>query len=367
MDKSFVFNLKETAGAIGDYGTILPIVIGVSIVTDVSLPNVLVFFAISFIATGIYYKLPMPVEPMKAIGVVAISGSLSANEIAGSSIVMGLMLLGLTITGSFSYIKKSIPLFLIRGVQFGLALILIRESLNYVFVDWELGLISIIIVLLFTILPIVDISSLVVFIVGISISVYYHSLPTMSLFSIPDVIVPTSRDLLVGFLNGSLPQLPLTIGNAILATSLLIDDLFDSKVSENKLMVSMGLMCLLSAPFGGFPMCHGSGGLAAQYRFGARTGASNIISGVILLVIALFFASPDLVKLIPYGALGALLLFSGIELIKSAVKTNNAYYTIITGVAALFFGITTAFGLMLFSYWILSFYKNIRLKKHERK
>ncbi len=146
--------------------------------------------------------------------------------------------------------------------------------------------------------------------------------------------------------------MPLTLGNAALATSLLIDDLFKQKVPEKKLIKSMGVMCLVSCPFGGFPMCHGAGGLAAQYRFGARTGGSNIISGVILLIVALLFASPELVHIIPFGSLGALLFFSGISLGKSALKTEGVFITLTTGLLALFLGITFAFALMMGVYYV---------------
>jgi hypothetical protein len=37
-------------------------------------------------------------------------------------------------------------------------------------------------------------------------------------------------------------------------------------------------------------MCHGAGGLAAHYRFGARTGGSDVYAGLILLFFAFFFA-----------------------------------------------------------------------------
>ncbi len=351
MEKDFRFNLQETAGAIGDYGTLIPVVIGVAVVTEVHLSHILFFFALSYIATGIYYKLPMPVEPMKAIGVLAIASTLSAAEIASAGIFMGLILLILGITGSMDVIKRFIPLCLIRGIQLGLALTLMREASKFIIVEWQLGLISLAIVVFFTFAPMLDFSALAVFALGLSLGIYNHGIPPVTYLTLPNIIIPAPHELWGGFLNGTLSQLPLTLGNAVLATSLLITDLLGRKVPEKKLVLSMSLMCLISSPFGGFPMCHGAGGLAAQYRFGARTGGSNIISGVVLLFIAFFFATPDLVRLIPYGALGALLFFSGLELARSAVKTDNAFFTVITGIIALISGMTYAFGIMFVIYW----------------
>jgi len=84
QSQSFRFNIREFAGAIGDYGTLVPIVFGVVAVTDMRLGPILFFFGLSYIAAGLYYKLPMPVEPMKAIGAIAIAGNLNAMEVAGA-------------------------------------------------------------------------------------------------------------------------------------------------------------------------------------------------------------------------------------------------------------------------------------------
>ncbi len=134
----------------------------------------------------------------------------------------------------------------------------------------------------------------------------------------------------------------MTLTNAILATSLLLHDLVRRDINPDRLAKSLGLMNLLSVPFGGFPMCHGSGTLAAQYRFGARTGGVAIISGLILLPVALFFASPQIISTIPLGVFGALLIFSAFELAKTGFKTDSYYITIIIALLSLF-NITLAF------------------------
>jgi len=150
-----------------------------------------------------------------------------------------------------------------------------------------------------------------------------------------------------------LPQIPLTIGNAILATALLAGDLYKRPVPPKQLSFTIGLMNLTTVPFGGFPMCHGAGGLAAQYRFGARGATANVMAGLILIGIALFFSSADLIALLPHGIFGALLIFVAIELSRYALVTDNIWIAGIMAVAALFFGITIAFvlGILLAHLW----------------
>ncbi|WP_422487010.1 putative sulfate/molybdate transporter [Gudongella sp. DL1XJH-153] len=348
-EKDFRFTLDETAGALGDFGTLLPIVIGVSVATDMDLSRMLFFFAIAYIGTGLYYKMPMPVEPMKVIGVIAIAEGLSSAEIAGAGIGMGLILFLVGITGMMVFIKRVIPLPLVRGIQLGLAMTLSWQAFKMIWQDPLMGMVSILIVLAYAKSTRLDISALVVFVLGIGVGVWRFGVPELALIRIPSFILPDAANLMSGFVKGTLPQIPLTMGNAVLATSLLISDLLDRQVKEKHLLYSMSAMCIFSVPFGGFPMCHGAGGLAAQYRFGARTGGSNIISGLILLFVAVFFATPELELIIPFGALGALLFYSGLSLFRTSQKTGDMVFTWITGMAAFVFGMTWAFlGMFIF-------------------
>ncbi len=345
-EKNFRFTLEETAGALGDYGTLLPIVIGVSVVTDMDLARMFFFFGIAYLVTGIYYKMPMPVEPMKAIGVIAIAEGLSSAEIAGAGIGMGLVLLLIAITGAMDLIKRAVPVPLIRGIQLGLGLTLMQQALHMMGQDIYLGITAFAIILAFTFFSRLDISALVVFLLGIGVGIFRFGLPPLSFMTVPAFALPGGPDFFRGFTAATLPQIPLTLGNAVLATSLLITDLLDRKVKEKQLLLSMSAMCLFSVPFGGFPMCHGAGGLAAQYRFGARTGGSNIISGAVLLLIAVFFATPRLEMLIPFGALGTLLFYAGLALLRTAQKTEDKIFTLATGVLALVVGMMWAFLIM---------------------
>ena len=78
----------------------------------------------------------------------------------------------------------------------------------------------------------------------------------------------------------------------------------------------MAVANFLSSSIGGMPLCHGAGGLAAHYRFGARTAGSNLMIGAIFSAVAILLGRHCLaiVYLIPLSVLGVLLLFSGSQL-----------------------------------------------------
>ena len=90
----------------------------------------------------------------------------------------------------------------------------------------------------------------------------------------------------------AIPQIPLSLGNSILATRQIAEDLFPEKhIGVRKLSLTYAVMNLVNPWFGGVPTCHGSGGLAGHYTFGARTGGSLIIYGSLFLILGLFFAT----------------------------------------------------------------------------
>jgi MFS superfamily sulfate permease-like transporter len=252
-------------------------------------------------------------------------------------------------------VERWIPSAVVRGLQAALALILIGTSAQYIREDLVIALLGIAVILGCFLAArrwgFADPSALVVLGGGLAIGIASCGLPPVSVPALPHLVVPGPGEILSAAWRVALPQIPLTIGNAILATALLAEDLFRQKVDPDRLSVTIGCMNLISAPFGAFPMCHGAGGLAAQYRFGARTGLSNIIGGVILVVIALLFAGPAFLALIPAGTFGALLIFIAIELGRHSLSTDSILVTGAMAIMGLLFGIAIAFlaGLVLAS------------------
>jgi len=341
------FTLSEFAGSLGDFGTIIPLILAVALVSDVNPRYILLFFGIWFILTGLYYRLPIPLEPMKAIAVIVISGSIGSGEIAAAGIILGILFLILGYGRFFAIIAKYVPESVVRGIQLGLALLLFKASADFVIKDSFFFILGLVIILAFLLLVhyrhVPDLSSICVIAVGVVGGIILHGIPPTSLIPPPQLVIPLASDFPSALSTLVLPQVVLTIANAILATSLLTQDLFKKDVPPKRLSTTIGLMNITSVPFGGFPMCHGAGGLAGQYRYGARTGGASIIAGVIFIVLALFFTSPQVLSIVAVGVLGALLVFVGVEMGRHSLKTDSFVITGIIGLLALFFSMTVAF------------------------
>ena len=331
----------------GNFGTVLPIIFGAALVSEVDLGPALLFFGLWYIVMGIHYGIPMSVEPMKAIGAIAIAEELTMGEMAASGIILGALLLFLGAVRGFERLQDLIPESVVRGVQLGLGLILLRTSFGFVNQDPFFSAISIGIVLIFLAtkswrgLP--DLSVIAVFAVGIGYGIFARGAPEIQTFSINLLPFPDPADFLWSGWQLVLPQIPLTLTNATVAAALTAQDLFKKRIEPDRLCVTMGVMNLVSVPFGAFPMCHGAGGLAAHHRFGARTGLATVIGGVFLLLVALFFAGPEALSLLPIGLFGALLLFVALELGRCGLATEAPLVTGSMAAFALFTNIGLAF------------------------
>lgn len=341
------FGLNELAGSVGDFGTILPLVLAVSAVAGLSIGYILLFFGIWFIVTGFYYRLPVPVEPMKVIAVVAISENMSAGQIAVAGLILGLLFLSLGFWKWLDHLEEYIPRSVIRGIQLALALLLLRTSAGLLSGDVMvfLGALALMTVLYgisrLTRLP--DLSAIAVIVVAFAAGIAVKGFPGFAPLLMPRLVVPSPSDIPVALWSMVVPQALLTLTNAILATSLLTSDLFKTEVRPARLSRTIGLMNLASVPFGGFPMGHGAGGLASQYRFGARTGGANVYAGLILLLLAFLFASPAMLGLVSGGFFAALLVFAAIEMAKYGLKTDSYLVTGTMAILSFAVNMTIAF------------------------
>ena len=159
-------------------------------------------------------------------------------------------------------------------------------------------------------------------------------------------------------LFAGIAQLFLTLTNVMIATIALIRDLFpESDIDANSLSLNMGVMNLINPFLGGMPLCHGSGGLAAQYAFGARTGGSMILEGIMELFLGLFFSEALLLLFtrFPIAILGAMLIYTAFLLGKIAFRDFNIKAFPIILISALFsfiFNIAIGFIIGLFLYLI---------------
>lgn len=320
--KSFEFNLRELAGSMGDFGTLLPLAIGYIVVNGLNPAGFLVMMGLANIVTGIVYQLPMPIEPMKVLAVVAIAQGWSPSMIYASGFSMGAIWLILAATNLIGRIAKITPKSVVWGIQVTLGILLALEAIKMLSTWWVLGILSIVLVLVFRQNRYAP-AAIVLILLGVAISLFNG---TFQQISPPVLTLPSFTNFSLGevwqtLLLAGFAQIPLTVTNATIATSDLIKTYWpDKPVSERKLSFNQGLMNLIVPFFGGMPMCHGAGGLAGQYYFGARTGGTNIIEGVIEVSLGLFLASSvaGLFAVFPTAIIGAMMFLVGVELTKFA-------------------------------------------------
>jgi len=323
------FNLSEASGSLGDLGTFLPIAAALAAVNRMDLGTIFLFAGAMNIATGLLFRLPVPVQPMKAIAAIAIAESLTPGAIAASGMAMGVIVTTLALVGAVRWIDAVAPRAVVRGVQAG-----VGAKLALTGMAWTAGLpavgvdsaaAAVVLAALVALvagrrLPV----ALLLFLLGLSLAAWrardeFGSMP----WSPPTLgpIAPTAQDWITGLTRGVIPQLPLTLLNSVIAVCALSSDLFPGRgVAPRRMALSVGLMNLLCAPFGGMPMCHGAGGLAAQHRFGARTGGSVVMlgAGKIIFALALGGSLMTLAQGFPRAILAVLVFFAGLTLMKPA-------------------------------------------------
>src|SRR4051812_33842791 len=314
--------LLECSGACGDLGTFIPHVIGAMTVAGLAPAGVLFGFAAFLIGTGLFYGLPLPVQPMKAISAVILTGGLRPGEVAAAGIMIGVVLLLLGFTGWISRLARAIPQSVSAGLQLGLGLLMAVLGLKLILETPWLGFGSLALLFALTRIPRCPAAPIAL---GVAISWGWvtgsvsNTAEAVASPGMPGLVLPSWGEIWRSFEVAVLPQLSLTLTNAVIVTASLARELFPARASlasERNLALSSGLANVLLCPFGALPMCHGAGGLAAQFRFGARSGLAPIIFGAVLLVLALGFAdrASALFALIPAGAVGALLIFAGTDL-----------------------------------------------------
>jgi predicted benzoate:H+ symporter BenE len=327
-----LYNTTELAGAFGDLGTLIPFVVGYIAVMKVDPLGVLFMFGVSELAVGLFYKTPIPVQPMKAIGGAAIAsgGAMSAGMICGAGLFTGLVwfLIGATRTVNLATKLAAKPI--IRGIILGLGLMFITEGVKMMWVTPWLGALGLVIT--FALLTYQRFPAMFALLILGAVAMLLldpvqarQVLSTPPTFRLPEFTFARMSwaEFVAGSVVLAIPQLPLTIGNAVIAIRAENNELFpDRPVTDRMMAISQGIMNLVSAPFGGIPLCHGAGGMAGHVRFGARTGGSLVMLGVIMMVLALFFSESVglLFQIFPKAVLGVILFFAGAEL---AITTKD--------------------------------------------
>jgi|AntRauTorckE5430_2_1112549.scaffolds.fasta_scaffold09737_1 hypothetical protein len=384
--------LEEISGSLGDLGTLLPLLVALSSQRSIALAPALFFGGLSNLITGLTWDVPICVQPMKSIAAVALSESWEAGRVTAAGIWIGILVMILGATSLIEVVNKIVPGNVVSGLQIGVGIRLASKGVKMVGdLGWVDGSDCILLGVLCALLcmywlgerrpsvigpintlenervedirPLVNRSYLnrmrfwapanngqqrkhpvgvYLFLIGtIFASVTLgttdnesgeYDLPLkffgapIALWSIGDV---SKDDWKYGFLEGAIPQLPLTTLNSVISVCALAHSLYpekrkigadlastDAVISRKEVAISVGLMNLIFCPFGSMPNCHGAGGLAGQHRLGARHGASVVFLGVAKMCLAIFFGASALTLLdaFPDAILGVMLAIAGQEL-----------------------------------------------------
>ena len=319
-----LYNKMEWAGAFGDVGTLIPFVVAYITIVKVEPLGLLFMFGIALMASGFYYRTPLPIQPMKAIGAAAVAGGISPAALFGSGLTTGLFWLLAGATGAIRPISKLATKPVVRGIMLGLGLSFMVAGINRMKTAPVLAGIALVVTYLLLTNPRIPAMFMLLVIGAVSAVIIDPQLITELAkihigFKLPvfSLSAMTWNDLAVGTLLFTLPQIPLTLGNAVIAIVAENNELFpDRQVTEKKIAISQGIMNLVAPVFGGVPMCHGAGGMAGHVRFGAKTGGALVILGSLLVLIALFFSDSVAIffKIFPNAILGVILFFAGSEL-----------------------------------------------------
>jgi hypothetical protein len=312
------FNRHEFAGAFGDIGTDLPLIASILLATKLDAAGVFVAFGLAQIASGLFYGLPMPVQPLKAMAVVVIAGQATGPQLQLAGLMIGALMLILTFSGLLDRLQRIIPVLVVRGIQAGLGIALARTALGLAGREGAAGWVAAALAVLVLVwlrghrtVP----GALVVVGAGALWAACYR-LNWPALAQGFGWVTPRPAQLpwnqwSAALLVLVLPQVPLSLSNSVIATQRTVNDLFpDRPVTLRGIGRTYSVMNLLSPWVGGIPMCHGCGGLAGYYALGARTGGSVVIYGTLYLAVGLGFSGvfQEVLRAFPAPVLGAVLL-----------------------------------------------------------
>ena len=324
-------SLGEVTGAVADLGVLVPLAASLILVNGLGAGPVLLAAGALVLASGLAFRIPFPVQPLKALTAVAVAERLSPDVIHAAGLEIGAFLLLLSIRGVADALARLFTKPVVRALQLGVGVLLVIAAVRLVLdppavfggtppAPWP-------VVLAVAAAALVSWEArrrryglaMLALAAGVA-AAWLVARPTLSgpSFELPHLSFPPASAFASAFVLLVIPQLPLTFGNAVVAVTDLAHEYFGSearRVTPARVCLSCGIGNLVSGVIGGMPMCHGAGGLTAHVRLGARTVAMNLMLGGAFVVLGLFFARdiPVLLGLLPVWALAAFLTYAGLR------------------------------------------------------
>ncbi len=364
------FDRNELAGSFGDIGTDLPLIIAMIPAAGLHGSTVFMVFGVLQILTGILYGVPMPMQPLKAMAVLVITQKIPGDVLLGAGFAVATVMLFLSVTGALSWLSRMIPRCVIRGIQFGLGLSLaslaLREYVPSLGTNgYILAIVCFAIVVVLWGNRRIPASLLVILFGSLYASVVTIDWSTVHLaksVELPTLDIPAWDAIWTGFIVLALPQIPLSLSNSVFATEQTLKDLFPERaIGVQKIGITYSMANFLASLLGGIPACHGCGGLAGHYAFGARTGGSVVIYGTMYLVIGVLLGNSvdAVVAAYPRPVLGVILLFEAAMLMMLVrdMASDSKEFTVVLLVGLIALGIKQGFlvgllmGIAIWYFW----------------
>jgi sulfate permease, SulP family len=366
----FRIRLGEVTGAVADLGVMVPLAAALILVNDLDAGAVLVCAGLLVLATGIFFRIPFPVQPLKALTAVAVAQQLSPGVIHAAGLEIAAVLLLLSVRHVADVVARVFTKPVVRALQLGVGVLLVISSIKLVLDPPEI----------FSGTPaapwpwILMIAAFAGVVVAARTRHYWVVLAVLAVgaaaaattaghhvggpsFSLPDLQLPPAAAFASAFFLLVVPQLPLTFGNAVVAVNDLAHEYLGgaaSRVSPSRVCLSAGVGNTVSGLIGGMPMCHGAGGLTAHVRLGARSAGMNLLLGASLLLLGLFFGAQILVILgmLPVWGLAAFLAYAGLRhaWLVSDLRGVDLVLAVVAGASGAWFGnlaITAALALLV--------------------
>ena len=339
----------------GDWGLLLPLAIALIALNGLEATIVFTGVGLTYVATALAFRVPVPVQPLKAFAAAAIALELSAEVLAAGALLMAAAMAALAVTGLAGWLAERFPLVLVRGIQAAVALLLAKAAIelagdgNWAGLPeievWASAAMAVaacaaLFALGATRLP----GSLLVLGAGAAVGLAVAGTPVLELGAqAPELSIPGGDAFAEALGALVLAQIPLTFGNSIVATADAEREYFGDaarRVTPRRLAASIGAANGFAGFLGGLPVCHGAGGVTAHYKLGARTWRATAMAGGLLVVAGLALGSslPGVLQLVPPGALAGMLGYVAIQHGLLAARIEGAWpraIVVVVGVVTL--------------------------------
>jgi SulP family sulfate permease len=347
----------DVSGAVADLGIFVPLSAALVLVNGLDVGSILIAAGLLVLSAGVVFGIPFPVQPLKALSALAIAQELSPEIIRAAGLQVGLVLVLLTVTGLADRLSRLFTRPVIRSLQLAVGSLLVVSAVKLVrnppavfehptSTTWGfvLAVLTLVVVALAARRRWYALSAGLLA-VGTAIS-WVAARPDLGSVQLhaPDFAMPSWNVFGTAFVLLVIPQLPLTYGNAVVGVSDLAQETFGTaarRVTPGRVALSCGLGNIASSLAGGMPMCHGSSGMSAHVRLGARTGGMNVLLGLAFLTLGVVFSAQvlTLFGLLPVWALAGFLAYAGIRHAMLVLDLGGARLAIAVAAAAV--GIVT--------------------------